>query len=116
MPETVLRFQRYKRLSEANAYKRVFNANKRSVDNTFLILSHANNGFQYSRLGLAVSKKHLKNASDRNTIKRIIRESFREDAGHLQSYDFVVILKRRPPQINKKVLRESLNKLWKRIK
>lgn len=111
-----MRFQKYKRLNEASAYKRVFNANKRSVDNTFLILSHANNGYEYSRLGLAIAKKHLKNASDRNIVKRIIRESFREDAAHLNGFDFVVLLRKTPQTLNKKVLRASLNTLWKRIK
>ena len=111
-----MRFQKNKRLSEAKAYQRVFNNNKRSSDDTFLVLTHANNGQQYSRLGLAVAKKHLKNATDRNTVKRIIRESFRQDATHLKGYDVVVILKKKPRTINKKELRQSLNSHWNRIK
>lgn len=43
------------------------------------------------RLGLAISKKHCKLASRRNRIKRLVRESFRNNKTRLSGLDIVVI-------------------------
>lgn len=44
-----------------------------------------------ARLGLAVSKKQVKRAVDRNRIKRLIREVFRHRRDSLKGYDLVVM-------------------------
>lgn len=45
------------------------------------------------RLGILISRKHAVRASDRNRIKRCIREAFRLEQEHLGSIDLLV----RPP-------------------
>ena len=45
------------------------------------------------RLGILISRKHAARASDRNRIKRCIREAFRLEQQHLGSIDLLV----RPP-------------------
>jgi ribonuclease P protein component len=45
------------------------------------------------RLGILISRKHAARASDRNRIKRCIREAFRLEQHHLGSIDLLV----RPP-------------------
>jgi len=45
------------------------------------------------RLGILISRKHASRATDRNRIKRRIREAFRLEQDHLGSIDLLV----RPP-------------------
>ena len=45
------------------------------------------------RLGMLVTRKHASHATDRNRIKRCIREAFRHEQGGLGSLDVLV----RPP-------------------
>jgi ribonuclease P protein component len=45
------------------------------------------------RLGILISRKHAARATDRNRIKRCIREAFRLEQEHLGSIDLLV----RPP-------------------
>ena len=44
-----------------------------------------------ARLGLAISKKNCRQATGRNRIKRIVRESFRQHQAELAGLDVVVI-------------------------
>ena len=44
-----------------------------------------------ARLGLAISKKNCRLATDRNRIKRVVRESFRHHQAALAGLDVVVI-------------------------
>ena len=46
-----------------------------------------------ARLGILISRKHAALASDRNRIKRCIREAFRQAQGELGALDLLV----RPP-------------------
>lgn len=46
-----------------------------------------------ARLGILISRKHAALASDRNRIKRCIREAFRQEHHRLPSIDLLV----RPP-------------------
>jgi len=47
----------------------------------------------HARLGLLVTRKHAKAATQRNRIKRCIREAFRLEQGRLGALDLLV----RPP-------------------
>ena len=62
------------------------------------------------RLGIAVPKRHIKTAVQRNRIKRLIRESFQVNQGRLSNKD-VVILVRRPVENEQKV-RVDLKTIW----
>lgn len=46
-----------------------------------------------ARLGLVVGKRWGRRAVDRNTVKRILRESFRHEAGQLPVLDVVIRLR-----------------------
>jgi ribonuclease P protein component len=73
----LFRFKRHNRLLNAAAFGRVFEKANRSRDKWFTVLSRKNGGHE-ARLGLAISKKHCRKSTSRNTIKRIVRESFRQ--------------------------------------
>ncbi len=66
----------------------------------------------YPRLGMVVAKRNARRAVDRNTIKRMIRESFRTRKAGLEASDYVVILKRPIGTVPRDSLRQQLTGLW----
>ena len=64
---------------------------------------------------MAVSKKNVRRAVDRNLLKRIIRESFRMRKDDMAGVDVVVLSRRGVPVDKKRLLRDSLEGHWKRL-
>lgn len=56
------------------------------------------NGKKNARLGMIVGKKTLSGAADRNRVKRIIREAFRQHSIKLCGLDLVVMVRHAYPQ------------------
>lgn len=69
---------KHAKLLKAADYNYVFEKPIRSSDRYFTVLARPNN-LHLSRLGTAFSKKRVKLAVARNRLKRISRESFREN-------------------------------------
>ena len=69
-------------------------------------------GYQ-ARLGLAIAKKQLPRAVDRNRIKRVVRESFR--LLQIQGHDFVVLARRDTVTAANAQLFLSLKLHWDRL-
>ncbi|HHL31203.1 MAG TPA: ribonuclease P protein component, partial [Oceanospirillales bacterium] len=65
----------------------------------------------HSRLGLVISKKVDKRAVQRNRIKRISRETFR-NTKFASSCDFVVLARPNITRLANKELFNSLDQLW----
>jgi ribonuclease P protein component len=107
------RFRRNNRLLNAAAFGRVFEKAQRSRDRCFTVLSR-DNGRQDARLGLAISKKHCRRATSRNTIKRIVRESFRHHQAALRGLDVVVINQPAATTASRRQLFDSLAGHWRR--
>ncbi len=108
-------FSKKLRLLTAADFKRVFDApDQRSVDNMFTLLVRKNE-LGYSRLGMAITKKRLKRAVDRNYAKRIIRETFRAQQAELVGVDVVVINRNGVAGAEKRALHNSLKKHWPRL-
>ena len=107
-------FTKDHRLNSPSDFQRVFNKNKRSADNVFVVLA-SENGLEYSRLGIAIRKKKIPLASSRNLVRRVIRESFRQGKISHEGLDLVVIPQKTLDTHDRKKLRESLDKHWKRV-
>ena len=76
----------------------------------FFVRNEENN----ARLGIIASKKTLPSATDRNSIKRIIRETFRQHNIKARKVDLVVMVRAAYPQeINAKA--KSLEMLFSKI-
>ena len=107
-------FQRSKRLLTAGDYKKVFLKPKK-VSTPELLFLYTDNNQQPSKLGLAVAKKQIPLAVDRNRIKRLVRESFRSHHNKLDSIDVVVMVRKKVLKIDNLQLRQQLDNLWKKI-
>lgn len=103
------------RLLTATDYKRVFEQPVRSADRYFTVLARPASSVQPARLGLAVAKKHVKRAVDRNRLKRLIRESFRQHQQHLTGLDLVVLIKPGVQLAPNRDLLSALAKHWRRL-
>ena len=107
------RFRACNRLKRPEEFKQVFSSKRRSSDHCFLFLAHRN-GFDWPRLGLAVPKKHIHSAVERNRLKRIIRESFRLKQKKLKGNDIVVVI-RNKLDVNKENIESILAKHWDKV-
>lgn len=81
----------------------------------FTVLTTENDGRE-ARLGMAISKKHCRNASSRNRLKRIVRESFRQHRAGLAGLDIVVLNQGGTHLADNKALFESLAGHWAKVR
>lgn len=91
-------------------YNAVFAKSVKVSNSLFLILIHKNSN-PYSRLGLVISKKVDKRAVQRNRIKRIVRESFRNTDFEIHC-DYAVLARGKITSLANKEIFESINNLW----
>jgi ribonuclease P protein component len=73
------------------------------------------NGSDQPRLGLAIAKKHCRLATGRNRLKRIVRESFRQNRGTIGGLDIVVLNQAAAAGAGNDELGASLARHWRRI-
>lgn len=72
-------------------------------------------GLADARLGLVIGKKLLKRAVDRNRLKRILRERFRQRRIGLPAFDLVVRLVVKPKPFDSKALSGDFSHLLDRF-
>ena len=102
-------------MADGASYGRVFKKAGRSKDKLFTVL-YRSNKLQRARLGLAVAKKHCKLATDRNRIKRLVRESFRKHQIELAGIDIVVLNQPSTHKADNKALSTSLAGHWRQCR
>jgi ribonuclease P protein component len=114
-------FTRVQRLLKADQFKHVFNSGIRRHDKFFTVIAARQQAEEYPvsacRLGLAISRKAAARATDRNRIKRIVRESFRlaNPRWDNTNIDLVVMAKRGSTGARNARLFHSLQAHWQRI-
>ncbi|MEM7611986.1 MAG: ribonuclease P protein component [Pseudomonadota bacterium] len=102
-------FPRDARLLNSQQFSRVFKKSRRQRDALFMVCARYDEQ-PAPRLGLAISKRHARQAVQRNRIKRCAREVFRHEAWQLANADFVVVNQPAAAKASKKALQESLRK------
>ncbi len=107
-------FPRGVRLLQAADFDSVFRNGRRSADQWFTILFGAN-GQERARLGLAIAKKRVRLAHERNRLKRLVRESFRQHRSTLPAVDIVVMTKTAAGKATNLELLASLQRHWTQI-
>lgn len=80
-----------------------------------LVVIAKKNGLDHARLGLAISKKWVRLATDRNRLKRLARENFRKNQEQLSGLDIVIVAKKQTGQLNNKSISNSLQKHWQKL-
>src|SRR5689334_24331470 len=78
-------------LRKSADFERVLRTGSRTTTTNF-VLRAARNSESHARLGIIAGRKSAPRAVDRNRAKRLIRETFRQFAGHLGAYDVAVQL------------------------
>ncbi len=108
-------FDKSCRLLSKQDYKNVFNQSQKVSDNCFLVLFFKKENGK-PRLGLAVAKKVARLAIQRNVLKRIIRESFRQHQHQIPEVDIVVLIRSDAVKLTNAALFKKLEKLWIKLK
>ena len=83
-------------------------------DDLFTVIA-APSGLDHARLGLAVSRKAAKLATQRNRVKRLVRQAFRTAACRLPPVDIVVIARPGIASRSNGDIQRSINAHWKRL-
>jgi ribonuclease P protein component len=107
-------FNRESRLLTPDHFQQVFSKPLRFGSSHITILVTPNIE-QNNRLGLAIAKKRIKLAVQRNRIKRQIRESFRLNQHDLPNIDMVVMVKSGTDKLENAEIRKQLEKIWRKV-
>lgn len=107
-------FGRELRLLTPGDFQQVFAKANRFSSYHITILTN-NSPSNFNRLGLAIAKKRVKLAVDRNRIKRLVREKFRLNNAKLPPIDMVVMVKSGADKLSNEELNKQLDYLWRKI-
>jgi ribonuclease P protein component len=81
----------------------------------FAVFFHLNQ-FEYPRLGIAVAKRNFPTAVLRNRLKRIARESFRNNKENIKNFDIIIMFYLRAKNVDNVVLRWELDHCWSKVR
>lgn len=90
------RFGKRVRLLHAAEFDAVFKKGRRISAGMFVAMV-ANNELGFARVGFALSKKHAPLSVQRNRVRRLLRERFRNDQQQLAAVDLVLMLRGKLP-------------------
>ena len=107
-------FDKSKRLCKAAEFKAIRGTRLTVNSGKFFLLAKPNT-FSCPRLGLAIAKKHVKLAVQRNRIKRLARESFRQHSDSLPCVDMVLLVRQGIDGSNNRELHQCLESLWQQL-
>jgi ribonuclease P protein component len=113
-PKNNFGFPAFRRLKNAQEFQLVYQRGQR-FRFSHLALSVMDNGKIMPRLGISVSKKHVRSAVDRNRIRRLIRESFRLHQHTIPAADYAITLSAPLTPMPQRIaaFRERLGQIWK---
>ncbi len=105
-------FPRSARLLQAGEFRAVFSSAcfKVSCRNFLVLALPVDRGG--ARLGLVISKKNVPAAVQRNRVKRLVREHFRQKRKQLFAVDLVVLARKDVHKLGNAAIRQRLESLW----
>lgn len=106
-------FDKTRRLLKKSDYDYVFSQAKKIVTPEFIIL-YRDNMIGHTRLGLALSKKMIAKAHDRNRVKRLLRETFRTDK-RLPPVDIIVLARPGTGKVPNSIISAILGNAWNKL-
>ena len=108
-------FGKEKRLLQARDYRHVFDAAEAKASHKHLLLLARRNDQPGHRLGLVVAKKNVRKAVQRNRVKRLTREMFRQQPAGAGHYDVIFLARRGIDQLDNRQLSSILRQQWQRL-
>tara|TARA_B100001173_G_C15922819_1_gene519320 strand:+ start:545 stop:886 length:342 start_codon:yes stop_codon:yes gene_type:complete len=98
-------------ISSKEGFEDIFSSPKQKFSTKNILVLSKTNNLGFARIGVAIRKKDVKLAVNRNNIKRKIKGSFLSKVLELPLRDFVVYVKR--DLVGKEVeLKKDLEKIW----
>jgi ribonuclease P protein component len=114
-----LAFPKSLRLLTPTDFKQVFDAAALKVSTKEVLILARLNQLDHARLGLVIAKKHVRRATARNRLKRIIRETFRHQqhlfSGPAAGLDVVILARAGMDKLDNETLHQQLPSLWKQL-
>ena len=107
MKTTPNEFGRSRKMTKGGDFKSTIKKGDKQNFSTFSLHSRSNDTGR-ARLGISVSRKVSKKAVIRNTLKRIVRETFRTRAKELRAVDCFVKLRPTRDVPNRLLLKQEL--------
>lgn len=107
-------FLRSHRLTHQAEYNSVFDEQKKVSQRCLLVLFKPNQKL-HGRLGLVIGKRAINSAVIRNRVKRILRESFRQNQERLKGWDIVIVARQQCDKLSKQKLRAGIEQLWEKL-
>jgi ribonuclease P protein component len=108
-------FGKARRLLNAKDYSRVFDGAEARASHKHLLLLARTNNEPGHRLGLVIAKKNVRLAVQRNRIKRIAREVFRNLPESKPSLDVVLLARRGLDELDNAELSTILRQQWQKL-
>lgn len=105
-------FPRSRRLLRPAEFQRVFQGADWRVAGTAFVLLVVANSLGHPRLGIALSKRHVRHAVERNRIRRQLRESYRLHQHQLGGVDIVVLGRAGIDNLSNPELRAAIDRSW----
>jgi ribonuclease P protein component len=106
-----LSFSPEKRIREKTEFQKIFKERKRLYTPLY-ILYYRQNDLPYPRLGVITSRRNIRFAVHRNTVRRVARETFRHHQAALMGKDIVIVAQKKAGQVSKCELHQCLEKLF----
>ena len=113
------KFPKSHRLTKTDEFSSVFSFRKALRSSTFLLHYRPQEiGLaDGARLGLVVAKRFLRRSVDRNLMRRVVREVFRNKHSDLPSKDFIVRLAVKPTlPLDRRALADEVRKLLDKVR
>jgi ribonuclease P protein component len=73
------------------------------------------NHLSFPRLGLVIAKKHIATAVHRNRVKRLLRESFRQNQHLLAGLDIVILARSGLGGLDNSTINRQMDAFWQDI-
>ena len=108
-------FDKSRRLLTAAQYRAVFDGAVVKASHRHLLLLARHSETPRSRLGLVIAKKNVRKAVQRNRIKRIARELFRQLPPAEPPLDIVFLARRGLDELDNTALFATLGEQWQKL-
>ena len=105
----LLKFPRKNRLTKQYEFKAVFSSPHKILFK-YLMIKYQFNQTTHSRLGIIIGKHFVHRATERNHIRRVLKESFRHQQELMKGLDIVVVMRSKCSPLREARLKKSRRK------